>query len=330
MKKILLALSLPDEVTAKYKDEFILEYPVATPHFTKEEITARLPGANALLGGALTRDMIDIADKLEIASSFGAGYDSIDHKYAGEKGIWVMNAPGATTDPTAELTITIMLCLSRRILNFNRFMKNRGRCGGLTAFVDPIDDAPSPTPVHGKTLGIIGFGKIGKEVARRALGLKMKVIYYDVYRASEADEKELGVEYASFEELLKTSDYVSLHCMYTPENHHLMDAAQFKMMKPTAYFINAGRGKLMNEQALIDCLKNKGILGAAIDVFEFEPEVSPELLEMDSVLITPHIGTSTYESRVAMAVEALDGISAHLKGGTSPTIVNKEFFKAKA
>jgi lactate dehydrogenase-like 2-hydroxyacid dehydrogenase len=330
MKKIVIGFNIPDEVANKYKDEFILDYPSPEAgRFTPEEMDSKLAEAHGLLNGLLNKEMADKAVNLEIACSFGAGYDGIDHKYAGEKGIWVMNAPHGTTEPTAELTITILLCLTRRIVNFSNFLKKQGQVGGISAFVDPFDSAPGPTPAHGKTLGIVGFGKIGKEVAKRARGLGMDVIYYDVYRSSEEIEKEMGVTYVSFEELLKTADYVTLHCLYTPENHHLMDAEQFKMMKPTAYFINAGRGGLMNEQALIDALNNKEILGAAIDVFEFEPKVTPALFEMENVLLTPHIGTSTYESRVNMATEALDGITAQLRGGTSPTIVNKEFFKAK-
>jgi len=329
MKKILIGFTLPDEVADRYKDEFILDYPPAGTAFAPDELTEKLVGAEGYLGGLLNREMIDVAVKLEIASSFGAGYDGIDHEYAGEKGVWVMNIPHATTEPTAELAITLILCLSRRILNFNSFMKKRGAAGGISLFVEPFDSAPAPTVVHGKTLGVVGFGRIGKAVARRAEGLGLNVIYYDVVRAPADAEKELKAKYVAFDELLKIADYVTLHCLYTPENHHMMDAPQFKMMKPEAYFINAARGKLMNEQALVDALKAKEILGAAIDVFEFEPKVSNELLEMENVLITPHMGTSTYETRVAMATEAMEGIAAQLRGGESPTIVNREFYKAR-
>lgn len=329
MKKILSAFGLPDEIIESYKDSFVIDCPAYGHFYSDEELIERLPGADAFLGISLNKDMIDAAKKLQIASSFGAGYDGLNYKYAGEKGIWVMNSPNATTQPTAELTIALLLCLTRRLINFQKLMIKRRVCSGVSLFVDPFDDAPAPTPAHGKTLGIVGLGKIGKEVAKRAVGLNMKVIYYDVCRAPEAVEQELGVTFVPFDALLKTADYVTLHCMYTPENHHMMSAEQFKMMKPSAYFINAGRGKLMNEQALVNALKNKEILGAAIDVFEFEPEVNQELFDMDNVIITPHIGTTTRQSRLCMAKEALDGIKAHLTGGTSPTIVNQNFFKAK-
>ena len=329
MKKILTASRLPDEVASRYDKEFTLVMPPEGGRFTQEDLKANLADAHGYLGGPLTKDMIDNAPLLEIASSNGAGYDAIDHIYAGEKGIWIMNSPHKTTKPTAELTITLMLCMSRRIFNFYNMTKKLGRCAGASPFVDSIEGAPAPTPVHDKVLGIVGFGKIGKEVAKRAQGLDMEVIYYDVFRAPEALEKELKVKYVPFEELLKTADYVTLHCVMSPENYHLMGAEQFKMMKPTAYFINCGRGKLMDEKALIAALQNGEIRGAALDVFEFEPEISPELLEMGSVVIAPHIGTATRESRIGMAIEAMDGITAQLKGGESPTIVNREYYKAK-
>jgi lactate dehydrogenase-like 2-hydroxyacid dehydrogenase len=328
MKKIVTSLNLPEEVLKRYEGKVVIEcHPVkymSTP--IPSEVLA---DAHAFLGAVLTREMIDNAPKLEIASCMGAGYDNIEHEYAGSKGVWVMNSPYATTQPTAELTITLILCLSRRILNFNRFLLKNGKAGGYSTFLDPFDNAPSPTVIFGKTLGIIGLGKIGKAVAARAKGLGMNTLYYDEVKASPDIEAELGVRYVSFEELLKTSDVVTLHTPYTKENHHLMDAGQFKLMKKTAYFINAARGKLMNEQALVEAIKNKEISGAALDVFEMEPEVTKELFDMDEVLITPHIGTSTAESRRLMACEALDGIYAYFTTGESPTIVNREFYVPK-
>ena len=331
MKKILLGMNIPEEIADRYRDRFELIYPdEAKGRFTPEEMAEHLKVANGFVGGPLRKDAIDNAPNLEIASSFGAGYDAIDHIYAGSKGIWVMNAPNGTTEPTAELTITILLCLTRRILNFNRNMLSIGKCiPGGGAFAGSFDNAPGATPAFGKTIGIVGFGKIGKAVARKARGLGMKVIYYDVFRASEEYEKEAGVTFCSFEDVLKNADYVTIHTLLSPETRGMMGAEQFKMMKKTAYFINVGRGGLMDEKALVAAIKNKQILGAALDVYENEPEVSSELFEMDEVVLTPHIGTSTRESRINMLVEALDGIAAQLTGGESPTIVNREYFVSK-
>ena len=331
MKKILIGMNIPEEVAIKYQDRYELIFPSAEKgRFSPDELKEHLKEANAFLGGPLRKDAIDIAENLVIASSFGAGYDAIDHIYAGSKGIWVMNAPTGTTEPTAELTITILLCLTRRILNFNRYMYAQKKCmSGGGAFAGSFDNAPGATPAFGKTIGIVGFGKIGKAVARKAIGLGMTVQYFDVFRASEELENEMGVKYVSFEELLKTSDYVTLHSFLSPETRGMMGAEQFKMMKKDAYFINAARGPMMDEKALIEAIKNKEILGAALDVYELEPEVSPELFEMDEVVMTPHIGTSTRESRINMLVEALDNMGAQLDGGESPTLVNKEYFVAK-
>ena len=329
MMKILMQFRPPDEVADKYKGSFELECPPGDSGFSIGELIERLPGADAYLGGVLTREMIDSAKRLKIACSCGAGYENLDYKYAGEKGIWVMNAPTATTEPTAELTIAIMLCLTRRLFNYNNMMKKRGDAGGVAGFTEQIDSAPIPTPVHGKTIGIVGFGKIGRTVARMAKGLGMDILFYDTFMPPDDVMKMTGAAYAPFDELLRKSDYVTLHCMYTPENHHLMGAKQFGMMKPTAYFINAARGKLMDERALVDALNGRRILGAALDVYEFEPQVSPELLEMENVVLVPHIGTVTMEDRLKMIYESFEGVIACLNGGEVPTIVNREHYRAK-
>ena len=331
MKKILSEIHIPDEVAKHYSDRFHLVYPDEEPgKFSPEYISENLKDACGYIGNTLTAKMIDNAPKLEIASSSGAGFDGIDDRYAGSKGVWVMNAPSGTTEATAELTIAILLCVTRKIFNHYRFFKESGICnakGGL--YADAFDNAPRSMLVFGKTLGIIGFGKIGKAVAKKAIGIGMKVIYYDVLRASEELEKEIGVRYVSFDELLKTADCVTIHTILSPETKHIMGAKQFGMMKPDAYFINAGRGGLMDEKALISAIKNKKIAGAALDVFENEPGVSPELFDMDEVVIVPHIGTSIRECRVQMSTEALDGIAKQLSGGESPTIVNRKYYKAK-
>jgi glyoxylate reductase len=328
MKKIVTSLNVPEEVLKKYNARCLIECR-PLKYMSAGMPPEALSDADAFFGSVCTREMIDTAPKLEIISCMGAGYDKIDYQYAGSKGIWVMNAPYATTQPTAELTITLILCLSRRILNFNRLLNKTGKVGGYSPFIEPFDNAPSPTVIFGKTLGIIGLGKIGKAVALKARGLGMNIIYYDAVKAPGDIEAGLGARYVPLEELLKESDVVTLHTPYTDENHHLMDAGQFKLMKKTAYFINAARGKLMNERALAEAVKNREIAGAALDVFEMEPEVTKELFSMDEVLITPHIGTSTAESRRLMVCEALDGICTYFATGTSNTIVNREFYVPK-
>jgi lactate dehydrogenase-like 2-hydroxyacid dehydrogenase len=326
MKKVLFPFVLPKEVKDAYKDKLEIISPEKGP-FSPTEMAKYLAEVNAIVAFT-NKQMIDSAPKLEFLCSFGAGYDSIDYVYAGEKGIPVSNAAHATTQPTAELTIAIMLCLSRRILNYNRFMKAQDKCAaGAGAFAPPIDNAQSATPVHGKVLGIVGLGKIGKAVAEKAKGLGMSVVYNDVFKASADVEKAYGVKYVKFEELLKMADYVTVHCPYAPETHHLMDEKAFGLMKPTAYFINAARGKVMDEKALIKAIKEKKIRGAALDVYEDEPIVNTELFEMDEVVLTPHIGTTTYESRCKMALEVLENCYKFFQTGNLDTIVNKQWLK---
>lgn len=325
MKKVLFPFVLPKEVKDAYKDKLEIISPEKAP-FSPAEMGQYLTEVNAIVAFT-NKQMIDSAPNLEFLCSFGAGYDSIDYVYAGEKGIPVSNAAFATTQPTAELTIAILLCLSRRVLNYNRFMKAQGKCTAGGPFAPPIDNAQSATPVFGKVLGIVGLGKIGKAVAERAKGLGMTAIYNDVARAITEVEKAYGVKYVKFDELLRTADYVTVHCPYAPETHHLMDDKAFSMMKPTAYFINAARGKVMDEKALIKALKEKKIRGAALDVYEDEPVVNNELFEMDEVVLTPHIGTTTYESRCNMAREVLDNCYKFFQTGNLDTIVNRPWLK---
>jgi lactate dehydrogenase-like 2-hydroxyacid dehydrogenase len=183
--------------------------------------------------------------------------------------------------------------------------------------------------IYGSTLGILGFGRIGKAVCRRARGLHMQVVYYDPCRADKETEKEYGAAYLPFADVLRTSDCVTLHMPYTKENHHLFQAETFAVMKPSAYFINAARGKLVEESALCAALRGGVIKGAGLDVFEFEPTVSAELRMLENVVLTPHTGSLTMRSRIAMCHEALEGIDAVLQGKMPDNAVNPIVFKRK-
>ena len=183
--------------------------------------------------------------------------------------------------------------------------------------------------LYGKTIGILGYGRIGQAMARRAKGIGMKVMYYDPFRKAAEVEAELDAKYASFEEVLKTADVVSCHMPYTPENHHIMNLEAFRMMKRTAYFVNAARGPIMCEADLVTALKTGLIKGAATDVFEKEPGVSAELAEIENVVITPHIGSNVLEARENMVHEALDGIVAVLNNSPCHNIVNRELLSSQ-
>ncbi len=321
--KILFAYWIPQEIIDSIKDDFDPVYPAEeiVGMFSPEEIRQLVVDCEVVMLGDQLFDKasIDAAKKLKAIGRSGAGCDAIDCEYAGKKGIPVINAPSTVTQPTAELTIAVMLDVARCVSSVDRKIRQTGTCFKTPSFVK------TATCLYGKTLGIIGFGRIGRQVALKAKGLDMKIVYADAFRAPKEVEDAIGARQVSQEELLRTSDFVSLHCPYLPENHHLINAKTLAMMKPSAYLVNASRGKMVEEAALIEALKNQTIRGAAIDVYEFEPKIGADLLTMENVVLTPHMGTWVYEARVAMVNEALDGVRAFLKGQTPPNLFNKEF-----
>ncbi len=324
MKKILCSGWLPEEVTASYEGIVQLDsYAVKNGVTPREEVLAQLPDYDGLFCISLKadRELIDIgiANNLKVISNFGVGYDNIDWQYATEHGIPVLNTPVAVREPTAELSILLLMAIMRDIGRLERTVRGtREFCGNMFY--------PGATTVYGKTLGILGFGRIGKSVARKAKGLGMTVVYYDPIRADEAIEKDLGVTNLPLEEVLKQSDAVSLHMPYFPETHHFMDAAKFALLKDGAYFVNASRGAVVDEAALIAALKSGKLAGAGLDVYEFEPMISPELFDMENVVLTPHIGSMTWDARVAMAKEALDGIIRAFNGEKPVNCINPSVF----
>ena len=327
MKKILISHWLSDDLTDRFKNELILDCPsMDKAYYTADELKERLSDHAGLLVAEtpVDKSMIDKGKSLEVIASFGAGYNNIDDCYAAEKGIYVVNAPNSVTDATAELTVALILAVSRYIVGFDRRLRSSKEvgqptiCGGKLCLTSSL---------NGKTVGIVGMGRIGKDVARKLKGFNTKIVYSDVMRSDKAIEEELGATYVSFEELLSTSDFITVHCPYTPVSHHLFDKKAFGMMKPSAYFFNVARGKIMDEAALVDALKGNRIKGAGIDVFENEPYISEELFEMDNVVITPHVGSFVEEVRANMALEALTGISAVFRGEIPYNVVNQCYFK---
>lgn len=252
---------------------------------------------------------------LKAVASFGAGYDNIDVKSATEKGVAVINAPNSVIQSTSELTIAIMLNMLRNIYGYEKTLRET-----LTVKTPLFPTGLSMA--YGKTLGIVGFGRIGKAVAVKAKSLGMKIIYTDIVRAPAEIEQSLNASYVTFDELLKTSDVITLHCPYTSETHHMFSMEQFRKMKNSAYLVNAARGPIVDEAALISALKNREIFGAAIDVFEFEPKVSAELVTLEHVALSPHIGSSCYDVRINMSKEAISGLISCLNNIKPHNIVN--------
>ena len=257
----------------------------------------------------VTREMIESAPSLRLITNFGVGFNNIDLDVCRERGIRVTNTPQPVIEPTAELAFALMHDVARRTAEFDRKL----RAGRAEAFGVMNNLSHS---LYGKTLGIIGMGRIGQALARRAVAAGMTIIYHNRKPLGDEVIRRLGyeVKYVSQEELLQAADFVSLNLPYTPEVKHLIGEKELKMMKPTAYLINTARGAHVCEQALVEALKKGEIAGAAMDVYEFEPQITPELLELDNVVLSPHTGTGTWEGRIAMCENVCDNILAWEQG----------------
>ena len=253
----------------------------------------------------VTREMIMSAPHLQLVANFGVGFNNIDLEACRERGIRVTNTPNPVIEPTAELAFALMHDVARRTAEFDRKL----RAGKAEPFGVMNNLSHS---LYGKTLGIIGMGRIGQALARRAVASGMRVIYNNRRPLGDEAMRRLGYEarYVSKEELLTEADFVSLNLPYTPEVKHIIDGKAMRMMKPTAYLINTARGAHVDEQALVKALKEGEIAGAAMDVYEHEPQITPELLEMDNVVLSPHTGTGTWEGRIAMCENVCDNILA--------------------
>lgn len=263
----------------------------------------------------VTREMIMSAPHLKLVANFGVGFNNIDLEACRERGIRVTNTPHPVIEPTAELAFALMHAVARRTAEFDRKLRE----GKAEPFGVMNNLSHS---LYGKTLGIIGMGRIGQALARRALASGMTVIYHNRRPIPQSTlESRLpnpdSINYVSMETLLQTADFVSLNLPYTPEVRHIIDGKALRMMKSTAYLINTARGAHVDELALVKALKEGEIAGAAMDVYEHEPQITPELLKMDNVVLSPHTGTGTWEGRIAMCENVCDNILAWEKGDIS-------------
>lgn len=296
---------------------------VVSPHdrvLAKDELMKYLAEGKydavlCLLTDKIDTEVLDVAGKqCKIFANFAVGFDNIDVKAAQERGIMVTNTPGVLTSSVAEHTFALILAIARRIAESDRF----ARAG---KYVGWAPELLLGTDVSGKTLGVIGLGRIGSRVAHHAAkGFDMKVIYHDPKR-NEEFEKEFNAEYCEFDDLLKESDFVSIHVPLLPTTKHLIKAEKLKLMKPTAYLINTSRGPIVDEKALAGALRDGIIKGAAIDVFENEPRIEPGLLDLENVIMTPHTASATEETRQKMGELAATNIVEALEGRTPPNLV---------
>jgi glyoxylate reductase len=258
--------------------------------------------------------------RLRVVAVAAAGYNLIDVAAATRRGILVTNAPGVLTETTADLAWALMLAIARRLPEGDRFV----RAGKWTGVHWSL---MMGTDVHGATLGIIGLGRIGRAVARRAQGFGMRVLYHSRRRDPEA-ERTLAVEYRGKADLLGEADFVVLTVPLSAETRHLIGAAELARMKPTAFLINVARGPVVDEAALVEALRAGRIAGAGLDVFEEEPKVHPGLLELENLALTPHIGSASRATRLKMATLAAENCLAALEGRRPPNLVNPEAWRA--
>ncbi|MCX8057303.1 MAG: D-glycerate dehydrogenase [Ignavibacteria bacterium] len=284
----------------------------------KEKLIKKAKDCDALLcllSNKIDREIIDALPNLKVISNYAVGFNNIDVEYATQKGIWVTNTPDVLTDATADLAFALLLACARRIVEADKFTRE-GK------FKMWQSDLMLGKDLKGKTVGIIGAGRIGQAFGKRAKGFEMKILYYDKKRIQKFEE-ETGAKFSSLSQLLKKSDFISLHTPLTKETYHLIDKKEFNLMKDGAILINTARGEVVNEKELVNALKSGKLFSAGLDVYEFEPKITKDLLKMKNVVLLPHIGSATIETRNKMAELAANNIIRVLLGKKPLTPVNK-------
>ncbi|WP_188989079.1 2-hydroxyacid dehydrogenase [Saccharopolyspora thermophila] len=317
-KRIVVTRTVPESALDVLREVGEVHVCTQDRPLTPAELREAVRGAHAVV--AMLHDRIDAdlvgaaGPQLQVVANVAVGYDNIDVPAVTDRGVIVTNTPGVLVDATADLTIGLLLMVTRRLGEGERLLRARQPWTFRLDFM-------LGTGLQGKVLGIVGLGGIGQAVARRARAFGMDVVYTGRRRAAADVESELQARFLPIEELLGTADVVSLHCPLTEQTRHLIDKPALAAMKPTAYLVNTSRGPVVDERALAEALRERRIAGAALDVFEREPEVEPELLELDNVVVVPHLGSATTETRAAMVELAARNVAAVLTGGAPLTPV---------
>ena len=315
---IFLTRTLPDEIMVKLKKRCLLFWNKQDRPLTKAEIIRDAKNKTAMitmLSDPIDTDVIDNCPRLKVIANYAVGYNNIDLAAAKKKGIVVTNTPGVLTETTADLAWALIMAISRRVVEGDQLVRSR-KWNGWTPTQLLGND------VFGKTLGIVGMGRIGQAVARRAKGFGMKVIYHSRHPIKLENERALETMRLPLDELLTRSDFVSLHVPLTAETRHLIGRKQFSKMKKTSYLINTARGAVVDEAALVTALKKGAIAGAGLDVFEAEPKVHPGLLRLRNIVLLPHLGSASRETRIKMGEMVIENIFAVLEGRKAPAQVN--------
>ena len=317
---ILISRLLPEEAVARARSRAVVDLHEADKPLGRTELIARLKGRQGLvclITDAIDAPLLAACPDLKVVSNVAVGFNNIDVAEATKRGVVITNTPDVLTETTADFAWTLLMATARRVVEADRYVRD----GKFTQWKFMLLLGGD---IHGKTLGIIGFGRIGRAMARRARGFDMRVLYQDAVAADPATERELGATRTDTATLLRESDFVTLHTPLLPETQHLINAQSLKTMKKTAYLVNASRGPVVDEAALAQALKEGWIAGAGIDVFEEEPKVHPGLMGLPNVVLAPHIASASSDTRLKMANLAVDNCLAVLEGKTPPTPVNPE------
>ncbi|MEO0258755.1 MAG: D-glycerate dehydrogenase [candidate division WOR-3 bacterium] len=299
-------------------DVEVYEGPLPIPLELLKEKIIEVDGLITMLTDKIDASVLANAQKLKIIANYAVGFDNIDISECTKRGITVTNTPDVLTDATAELAWALVFAVARRVIQAHKFVEaNKWKSWSPTLFLGK--------EIRGKTVGVVGAGRIGTAFAMKSKGFDTKILYFS-RKTNAILEENLGAKKVSLEDLLKESDIISLHLPLTPETYHIIGEKEFNLMKPEAIFINTGRGKLVDEKALIRALKERRIFGAGLDVFEHEPHVPEELKELDNVVLLPHIGSATIEARTKMVNLVAENIKAFFSGQMPPNVVNKELY----
>ena len=318
--KVLLTRPPPPAILAKIVARCDVDCNVEDRPLTHEEIAARIANCVGVLCHLTDRidgEIMDRAPHLKVIANVAVGYDNIDVLAATARGIMVTNTPDVLTDTTADFAFALLLAAARRVAEGDRFVRE-GR------WREWRFDLLLGTDVHHATLGIVGLGRIGSAMARRARGFGMKILYWSPRRARPELERELGATYVEKEELLREADFLSLHNPLRPETRHLIGRPEFALMKREAILINTSRGPVVDEEALVEALKDGRIAGAGLDVFEREPQVHPELVKFPNVVLAPHIASASRQTRLRMVEVAAENLVAGATGEIPPNAVNRD------
>ncbi len=316
--KVLVTGKIPDEALELLRKEHdVLAHDRERP-MERDELLERIGDKHGLLSMLTDRvdtELLQRAENLKMVANCAVGYDNIDLPAATSRGILVSNTPGVLTNATADITMALILAAARRVVEGDR----RTRTGKFRYWSPMLFLG---TEVTGKTVGIVGLGQIGRAVAARAKGFEMRILYHNRSRIEPTQEQELNLQYADLKTLLKMSDFVSLHVPLTPETRGLISRDKLDLMKETAYLINAARGPVVDETALVEALRVGSIAGAGLDVYENEPKPAPGLTDLENVVLLPHVGSATLETRTAMATLAARNLLAGLRGDAPPNCLN--------